>query len=43
MADLAEAQLHATLALAAAVGLSAHLDTADSRAWRKAAGAPLVP
>lgn len=38
-ADLAEAQLHATLALAAAVGLSAHPDAADAQAWRETAGA----
>jgi hypothetical protein len=43
MADLAEAQLHATLALAAAVGLSAYLDAADGRAWREAAGGRLGP
>ena len=30
---------HALLAAAAAIGLSAHLDTADTRAWRKVAAA----
>lgn len=34
---------HTVLAAAAAIGLGAHLDTADSWAWRKAAGTPLVP
>jgi hypothetical protein len=43
MADLAEAQLHATLALAAAAGLSAHLDAPNALAWREAAAARLVP
>jgi hypothetical protein len=32
------ATAHALLAAAAAIGLGAHMDTADSRAWRKAAG-----
>jgi hypothetical protein len=35
-ADLADAQVHAVLALAAAVGTSA--DVTDSREWRKVAG-----
>ena len=43
MADLAEAQLHATLALAAAVSLSAHLDAPDGLAWREAAATRLAP
>jgi hypothetical protein len=36
-ADLAAAQVHATLALAAAVGLSASLPQLDSAAWRDVA------
>jgi hypothetical protein len=32
---------HAALADAAVAGLSAHLDTLDSQAWRRVAGAPL--
>ena len=39
-ADLAEAQVHATLALAAVIGLSADLPPGDVAAWRKAAAAP---
>jgi len=39
---LAEAQVHATLALAAVIGLSADLDTPERQAWRKAAAAPLT-
>ena len=35
------AHAHAALADAAVAGLSAHLDTADTRAWRRAAGTPL--
>ena len=37
MADVAAAQVHATLALAAAIGLSADLGAADMMAWRDAA------
>jgi hypothetical protein len=37
------ATAHAALAAAAVAGLSAHLDTADTRAWRTAAGTPLAP
>lgn len=37
MADLADAQVHATLALAAVLGLSAHLLPAHATEWRKAA------
>jgi len=40
MADLAEAQVHATLALAAAIGLSAATGPEDERAWRAAAASP---
>ena len=43
MDGLAEAQLHATLALASVLGLSAYLDGPDVRAWREAAAARLVP
>jgi hypothetical protein len=32
---------HALLAAAATIGLSAHLDRADSLAWRRVAGTPL--
>ena len=39
MAGLAEAQVHAALALAAVLGLSADLDAFDVRAWRAAAPA----
>jgi hypothetical protein len=38
---VAMATAHATLAGAAVAGLSAHLDTADTQAWRRAAGTPL--
>jgi hypothetical protein len=34
MADLAAAQVHATLAVAAVLGLGANLDRADELAWR---------
>jgi hypothetical protein len=37
MADLAEAQVHATLALAAVLGISAGLSGADMAEWRKVA------
>jgi hypothetical protein len=43
MADMAEARLHATVAVAAAVSASAHLDAPDAPAWRDAAAARLVP
>ena len=39
-AVLADAQVHATLALAAALGLSAHLDAAETRAWREGSSYP---
>jgi hypothetical protein len=42
-AVLADAQVHATLALAAALGLSAHLEPAETRAWRAAAATPVMP
>ena len=38
MADLADAQAHAALALAAVLGLSAHLGAGDAPEWRDAAG-----
>jgi hypothetical protein len=38
---VAMASTHAALAGAAVAGLSAHLDTADTQAWRRAAGTPL--
>src|ERR1700683_797675 len=38
---VAMASAHATLADAAATGLSAHLDPLDTQAWRRAAGTPL--
>lgn len=34
---------HAVLALAATTGLSAHLDSLDSQAWRDAASGPRLP
>jgi hypothetical protein len=37
---LAMAQVHATLAMAASVGLSAHLPVPDQHAWQEAAGSP---
>lgn len=43
MADLADAQLHATLALAAATALSAVTEEApmaEFEAWRRVAGVP---
>lgn len=43
MADLAEAQVHALLALAAAVGLGSDMGQADERAWREVAATPIVP
>lgn len=36
-ADLTDAQIHATLALAAAIGLSADLPQLDAAAWRDVA------
>ncbi len=42
-AVLAAAHIHATLALAATLGLSAHLDHADAQAWRETAATPLMP
>jgi hypothetical protein len=41
-ADLADAQIHATLALAAAIGLSASLPQLDGMAWRDAAATRLL-
>jgi hypothetical protein len=38
---VAMASAHAALADAAVAGLSAHLDTGDTQAWRRAAGTPL--
>jgi hypothetical protein len=38
---VAMASAHAALADAAVAGLSAHLDTADTEAWQRAAGTPL--
>lgn len=38
---VAMAQAHAELADTTVAGLSAHLDTAETRAWRRAAGTPL--
>jgi hypothetical protein len=38
---IAMASAHAALADAAVAGLSAHLDTLDTQAWRRAAGIPL--
>jgi hypothetical protein len=38
---VAMASAHAELAGAAVAGLSAHLDTVDTQAWRRAAGTPL--
>jgi hypothetical protein len=38
---VAMAQAHAALADAAVAGLSAHLDTADTQAWRRVAATPL--
>src|SRR5580692_9665334 len=38
---VAMASAHAALADAAVAGLSAHLDTLDTQAWRRVAGAPL--
>lgn len=35
---LARAQVHATLALAAGLGLSAHLPMPDQHAWQEVAG-----
>lgn len=40
-AVIAMATAHAALADAAVAGLSAHLDTADRRAWRRVAGTAL--
>jgi hypothetical protein len=40
-AIIAMASAHAALADAAVAGLSAHLDTGDTQAWRRAAGTPL--
>ena len=37
MADLAEAQVHATLALAAVLGISAGIGGVDMMAWREVA------
>jgi len=37
-AVLADAQIHATLALAAAIGMSASLPNPEAAEWRKAAG-----
>jgi hypothetical protein len=37
MADLADAEVHATLALAAVLGVSANLSGADMLAWRDVA------
>ena len=39
---LAEAQLHATLALAASLGLSANLPMPDQQAWQQVAGSPFM-
>jgi hypothetical protein len=41
VADLADAQVPATLALAAAIGLSADLAPADMQAWREAVATPV--
>jgi hypothetical protein len=38
---VAMASADAALADAAVAGLSAHLDTGDTQAWRRAAGTPL--
>jgi hypothetical protein len=38
---VAMAHAHAALADAAVAGLSAHLDTADTRVWRRVAATPL--
>lgn len=38
---LAQAQVHATLALAASLGLSANLERADQEAWNQIAASPL--
>src|SRR5260370_7046163 len=38
---IAVAQVHATLALAAAIGLSADLPRADADAWREVAATPV--
>lgn len=38
---VAMAHTHAALADAAVAGLSAHLDPADTRAWRQVSGTPL--
>jgi hypothetical protein len=38
---VAMAHAHAALADAAVAGLSAHLDAADTRAWRRVAGTPV--
>jgi hypothetical protein len=39
----AMATAHAVLAAAATLGLSAHLDVADTSAWREVAGSRLEP
>jgi hypothetical protein len=39
---LAEAQVHATLALAASLGLSANLPLPDHQAWQQVAGTVLT-
>jgi hypothetical protein len=38
---VAMASAHAALAGVAVAGLSAHLDTVDTQAWRRSAGTPL--
>ena len=40
--EIAKAPLHATLALAASLGLSAHLPMPDQEAWRQAAGSAIT-
>jgi hypothetical protein len=40
MADRGDAQVHATLALAAAVAIGGNLSEADMMAWREAAAYP---
>ena len=42
IADLADAQVHALLALAAVLGLGADMGQTDERAWRKVA-TPTAP